>query len=452
MAVTWTGASQVTPSQKKLATAENYSTIQGLLDLGLIDKPDISNALVRTYGNQDITGFLRATGSFVGSSAQKKEWFEETRLHNKVIGTAGNLVLIGSTTTLTLAITATTDATIRIYDVVRVQDAAGLQSIGRVMSITDFTSVTIAPYTSWLGPIANAEALIVTVVGNDYAAGSDQPAQWIESSVKHRESPFMIMKDKYKITGSQMTNIAWVQVPAGKQNAGGWVWFLKGENDQRSRFENYCEMTMVQAEVATNATVTGAGVTGTEGLFAAIDDRGITGDGPITLLVDVQTLTQELENERGASEYTQWCKIDQTQLLDDMLAVATGSLANTSYGLFDNDKDMALNLGFSGYRVSGYDFYYKKWKLANDPELLGAHDFNCVMIPSDTIMDARSGEHIPSFSVAYKEAEGYSREIEVFLLGSANIPVATNGNDSREINYRTERALCVAGANRYAKI
>jgi hypothetical protein len=65
MSVTWTPAKEVQPSQKRVATAENYSTIQGLLDLGLIDMPDISNALVRTYGNQDLTGFLRATGNFV---------------------------------------------------------------------------------------------------------------------------------------------------------------------------------------------------------------------------------------------------------------------------------------------------------------------------------------------------------------------------------------------------
>ena len=36
-----------------------------------------------------------------------------------------------------------------------------------------------------------------------------------------------------------------------------------------------------------------------------------------------------------------------------------------SYGLFDNDVDMALNLGFSGFR-RGYDFYKTDWKYLND--------------------------------------------------------------------------------------
>ena len=450
MPISWNPAKEVTPSQKRTATAENYSTIQGLLDLGLIDKPDIADSLIRTYGNQDITGFLRVNGSFVGANASKREWFEETRLHNKVDGTSAGAVTLEGTETLQFDITAADDATIRLYDVVNVEDSLGNQTIGYVTAVTASTSVAIDPYTSWTKDFLTSEVLIVTVLGNEYKPASDQPEEWIESAVKHRESPFMIMKDKYQIPGSQMTNIAWVQVPAGKQNSGGWVWFLKGENDQRARFENDCEMTMIQGQVATNATITALGVSGTEGLFSAIDDRGITGDGPIAVLADVQTLTQEFENERGAAEYTQWCKIDQTQDLDDFLAAVTNPLGNTSYGLFDNDKDMALNLGFSGYRVSGYDFYYKKWKLANDPELMGAHSFNSVMIPADTIMDARSDEHIPSFSIGYKEEEGYSREIEVFLLGSANLPVATNGFDVREINFRTERGMVVAGANRFA--
>ena len=37
-------------------------------------------------------------------------------------------------------------------------------------------------------------------------------------------------------------------------------------------------------------------------------------------------------------------------------------LGGTSYGLFDNESDMALNLGFSGFRRGSYDFYKTDWK------------------------------------------------------------------------------------------
>jgi hypothetical protein len=42
----------------------------------------------------------------------------------------------------------------------------------------------------------------------------------------------------------------------------------------------------------------------------------------------------------------------------------------TSYGLFENDKEMALNLGFTGFR-RGYDFYKSDWKYLNDPTMRG---------------------------------------------------------------------------------
>ena len=47
-----------------------------------------------------------------------------------------------------------------------------------------------------------------------------------------------------------------------------------------------------------------------------------------------------------------------------------GNPGGTSYGLFDNDEDMALNLGFSGFR-RGYDFYKTDWKYLNDPTFRG---------------------------------------------------------------------------------
>ena len=49
---------------------------------------------------------------------------------------------------------------------------------------------------------------------------------------------------------------------------------------------------------------------------------------------------------------------------DDMLAAVgspggAGSVyqGGSSYGVFENSEEMALNLGFSGFRRGSYDFY-----------------------------------------------------------------------------------------------
>ena len=76
-----------------------------------------------------------------------------------------------------------------------------------------------------------------------------------------------------------------------------------------------------------------------------------------------------------------------TFAIDDMLA-AQNSYGNggSSYGLFDNDEQMALNLGFSGFR-RGYDFYKTDWKYLNDPTMrgglpAGAGAVNGLLVPA----------------------------------------------------------------------
>ena len=58
---------------------------------------------------------------------------------------------------------------------------------------------------------------------------------------------------------------------------------------------------------------------------------------------------------------------------DDMLGqISAGQAGGTAYGLFENSEDMALNLGFSGFRRGSYDFYKTSWKYLNDASTRGA--------------------------------------------------------------------------------
>ena len=51
---------------------------------------------------------------------------------------------------------------------------------------------------------------------------------------------------------------------------------------------------------------------------------------------------------------------------DDMLGqISAGIAGGVAYGLFENSQDMALNLGFSGFRRGSYDFYKTSWKYLN---------------------------------------------------------------------------------------
>ena len=83
----------------------------------------------------------------------------------------------------------------------------------------------------------------------------------------------MILRDEFEVNGSDAAQIGWVEV-ATEDGASGYLWYLKAESETRLRFEDYMEMSMVEA---VKKTAAGAGIAshdGSEGLFAAIKDRG----------------------------------------------------------------------------------------------------------------------------------------------------------------------------------
>ena len=58
-----------------------------------------------------------------------------------------------------------------------------------------------------------------------------------------RQNPFMIVKDRFQVNGSQATNIGWVDIGGGE-----YRWFMYGEQEARKRFEDRREMMMLFSE------------------------------------------------------------------------------------------------------------------------------------------------------------------------------------------------------------
>jgi hypothetical protein len=144
--------------------------------------------------------------------------------------------------------------------------------------------------------------------------------------------------------------------------------------------------------------------------------------------------------------------------IDDMLAELNGSAQSsangTSYGLFDNDRDMALNLGFSGFR-RGYDFYKSDWKYLNDITMRGGivgGAVNGVLVPagSTTVYDQVLGKNAkrPFLHVRYRASETEDRRMKTWVTGSAG-GAYTSSLDAMEVHFLSERALCTLGANNF---
>ena len=254
-----------------------------------------------------------------------------------------------------------------------------------------------------------------------------------------------------------MAQIGWVEV-ASEDGTSGYLWYLKAESETRLRFEDYLEMSMIEGEKVGTASAITTGK-GTEGLFAAIEGRGNVNVG-FTAAAGIDEFDAILKNldTQGAIEENMLFLQRQTALdFDDMLsAISAGSSGGTAFGLFENSEEMALNLGFSGFRRGSYDFYKTDWKYLNDASTRGAIDgvnsIEGVLIPAgtSTVYDQILGTNIrrPFLHVRYRASKTDDRRMKQWLTGSVG-GAFTSDLDAMEVNFLSERCLCVQGANNF---
>ena len=440
--------SDFSPSSIKKLDPAKYTSLSDYIDE--VNKPDNRDSLVKTYGNQGITGFLQLVGAVKSSgTADEVQYWEEARLHARQTYTiAGSAVTAAKSVVLTFGSNA---VVVRVNDVVLLNG----DERGVVTAVTGTTSFAVANLAdaNFSGTDLAVGTHTVSIIGNLYGQGTDQPGEYLESNVIKRTNPYMIVKEIFKVTGSQATNIGWINLGNGD-----YRWYVKGEQDTRQRFMDKREMMMLLGQKVANtsnvADATFGG--GSEGYFSAIEDRGMVHNGLIDSLTELDLIVKEFDKQGAGSEYALYVNRDQDLAIDDMLAQGLSGSAITAgatsqFGAFNNSKDMAIELGFKSFSRGGYTFHKHDWKLLNDPTLLAGSDFKGVAIPMSTVVDPQSGDRNPSLEMNFKNTNGYSREMEHWITGS--FMGATNDTkDIAQFNYRSELALVTRAANRHMLI
>jgi len=437
------------------ATPQNYVSLATLLDP---TKPDVRDLYVKTYGDQGITGFLELTGAKKNAgTSDKVEWYEEGRLHKTVSG-----FYDASADTIFLEASNTDDVDVstvaRVNDVLLspngdrllvtavVDDTDGTTTTSRnKLTVVDLgttdTSTDVGDSSDFDGEFA--------IIGNMHAQGTEQPSAFYQTGLIKRQNPYIIVKEMYEVSGSQATNIGWLNVN------GQYMWYLKNEMDARKRFMNEREMMLLYAEANNGAAVTvgGKDIVPSEGYFEAVEKRGITVAGSAAAFTDFDPILLQLDKEGASSEYAMYLNRTQSLKIDDMLAAGVGSgitagLAS-QFGAFNNDEAMAVNLGFKSFTRGGYTFHKHDWKLLNDPTLGGIGGPTGAMIPMTQVADANTGVKSPALEMNYKAAGNYSREMEHWVEGGGVLGHVTSGKDTVKFNYRSECNLVTRAANQH---
>ena len=448
-------------------TPEKYTTIDTLLDP---TKDFVIPQLVETYGEQGITGFLKMTGAIIaGGTADQVDWWEIGRRNRTIVGTISSA---SGATHLLGDITGTDESTSTDgadpSTIKHVQDNDILMNVANGeryivvdrLNNSDGDGVTLARLdAAAFSSDDDVSGGTFAIVGNMYAQGSDQPNRFVTQDLKRRQSPFAIVKGRYEVNGSQATNIGWIDIGGGD-----FRWFMYEEANARKRFEDQRELTMLFGEKHDGGQATGADLAGTEGYFAALEDRGIqvsnANANPLDSFAEFDDIIIELDRQGAPAEYAMYVNRKQDLAIDDMLAsgIATGVTAGLpgQFGAFQNSPDMAVQLGFKSFTRGGYTFHKHDWRLLNDPTLAGAGvAFQGVMCPMSQVADPRTGYKAPALSMYYKEANGYSREMEHWVTGGGVLGHTNNGDagtDQAVFHYRSEIAMCVRAANQHVLI
>ena len=442
--------------------------------------PDLMEKEAEIYGKRTISGFLSQIGAEEASQSDSVVWSEQGRLHlaykAAVVSAAGNTIDISHDVD---GNAVTTDHGIRVGDTVMISD--GNITIKAYVSVrtAGAARITVLPYgIANLGTgsaFADSAVVHLLVFGSEFNKGTDGRDSANAPQFKSYSNKHLIMKDFYEVSGSDTSAIGWVEV-TGEEGQSGYLWYLKAEGDTRARFADYLEMSMMESELndgtagAIGGTDKGAGESGTEGLFAAITARGHvttdvnnTGSGSAAAnLGNFDSILATFDSQGAIEENMMFLNRSTALLVDDMLGGVNAHVANgTSFGVFDNSEDMALNLGFSGFRRGSYDFYKTDWKYLNDKGTRGFINANSgtgairgVIVPAgtSTVYDEQLGKNLkrPFLHVRYRSSETDDRKLKTWVTGS--VGASTSGKDVMEVHYLSERCLVTQGANNFMLI
>ena len=454
------------PSAEQVPLASNYITNFDFLNQYL---PDTYEKEFERYGNRTVSSFLRMVGAEMPSNSDLIKWAEQGRLHTKYVDCASAAAAGSDTATITVSDTlvpGTGSIAIRVGQTVMISDNAGTGSNKGIVTAVDTSLGTfnVAYYEAGGQVPALGQTLSVFIYGSEFKKGTTGMEGSLEADDEIFENSPIIIKDKYAVSGSDMAQIGWVEVTT-ENGASGYLWYLKSEHETRLRFDDYLETAMIEAvpaEAGSGAIAAGGNVgnKGSEGVFFVVENRGnVWGGGFPDTLAEFDTIVSRLDAQGAIEENVLFVNRDFSFGIDDMLAAQNSYGSNgTSYGLFDNDKDMALNLGFTGFR-RGYDFYKSDWKYLNDPTMRGGMSgvtgsgrVNGLLVPagSTSVYDQILGKNAkrPFLHVRYRASETEDRRYKTWITGSAG--GAMNSDlDAMEVHFLSERAVCTLGANNF---
>ena len=424
-----------TPSATKTPTPQNYL---GSADFNWLQQylPETYNKIHERYGSQDITGMLEMQGKEIPFASDAILWKEENRLTQLGTGVtrAGDVFTLAS-------------HTFRPGEIIKVRnDDGSVVRKGRIQSTTSTT------FTALCGDVAGWTAVgtaTLTVFANtdEFLKGSSGMSESLNTTFKSYEQKPVIFKEMVSENRSNMALITWldIQMPGGEVKH---IWYFENYKNTEKRFKNKIESGLIDMQRWTGDLAT-AGYGGTQGLFDIYREGNIY-SGLLTTMAGVDEVVDRANKQGSLAENFMYGTTQFNSKISDFL----GSVNTTgmSWGMFNNDEKMALNLEFKGFHRGGYEFATSRWRYLVEPtaegSMVGSQKVHAIMFPSGSksVYDSNKGVSAtqPLLHVRYRAYGNMNRKYEMSVF---SWDAGTSDTDTIRTEFQAERALVQLGRN-----
>jgi len=426
---------EFTPSATLVPTPLNYL---GSADFDWLKQyaPSVYTKIHDRYGKQDITGLLELLGSETPADSDSILWKEENRLTQLATG----VTLSGNVFTLA-------NHTFRASETIVVRNADGsVLRQGRIESTTTNTFTAKCGHSSGWSALGSTN-LTIFVSANEYGKKSAGMDTSVNTTYDSFENNFVIIKEMVDESGSNMAQKVWLEVSDDNGNVLGNVWFYENYKNTEKRFKNAIESKLIrdrkwQGDLASD------GYQGSEGLLQAMEGGNIF-NGSINDLLDVDQVTERMLKQGALSQNYLYNTLAFGTAIDDFLKAE--HVTGLSWGAFNNNENMALNLEFKGFHRGGFEFYKSRSSYLENPtgegSMVGSSKINALMVASGSkqILDVHKGKVAsqPILHVRYRANGATNRKYQ--MAKRTWEQGTTNGIDEQRMEFQTERCLVLLG-------
>jgi hypothetical protein len=436
-AIASTPAVRYTPSASKIPTAENYLDLADM-NYSTHELPDIDKTLNRSYGSQMIDGWFEKTGRKIPYASDVITWTEEDRLTQLASGVAR------TANVFTLAA-----HTFRAGEVIQAFKPDG--SVSRQGRISSTTTTT---FTALCGDAAGWDDLGTTGITcfadiSEFLKGSAGMQESLNTKYQQYTTRGTITKEMVSENRTNMTQISWLKATDNSSgDTVGYVWYYVNKENTEKRFKNKRESANFNSK-EWSGDLAAAGYGGREGLLASMAQGNIY-SGFIADRASAESMIDRLEKQGQLRDNiiygtTAFCFAQDSFLADT-------NTVGMSYGAFNNDKNMALDLSFKGYSLGGYEFNYSALQYLKEATaqgaMAGATKVNGFLIPSasQSVVDPMEGTTSvrPMIHVRNRSYGAMNRDYELSVF---DWKAGTNNEDKIRTEFQSEQATVLIGRN-----